>query len=99
MIIHRNNLTILHSSLSQVRRPSQLDPHGTRSVLARALDVWEQASRLTFTEVNSDDADIVVSFANKDLRDTSYPFKGICDILVQGITIRFEQNTAIAFKF
>lgn len=50
-------------SLSSTRRPSQLDPYGTRSVLSRALDVWAQASRLTFTEVNSDEADIVVSFA------------------------------------
>lgn len=51
------------NSLSSSRRPSLLSPHGTRSVLARALDVWEQASRLTFTEINSDEADIVVSFA------------------------------------
>ncbi|GBP69321.1 hypothetical protein EVAR_49608_1 [Eumeta japonica] len=50
-------------SLSQSRPPSQLDVYATRRVLARALDVWQQASRLTFTELNSDEADIVVSFA------------------------------------
>ncbi|XP_038210086.1 matrix metalloproteinase-2-like [Zerene cesonia] len=72
--------TNLTWSLSQSRRPSQLDPHGTRSVLARALDVWEQASRLTFTEVNSDDADIVVSFA-KRFHDDAYPFDGRGSIL------------------
>ncbi|CAH2262858.1 jg9231 [Pararge aegeria aegeria] len=66
--------------LSQSRRPSQIDPHGTRSVLARALDVWQQASRLTFTEINSDDADIVVSFS-KRYHDDPYPFDGRGSIL------------------
>ncbi|XP_048478627.1 matrix metalloproteinase-2 isoform X2 [Plutella xylostella] len=66
--------------LSSLRRPSTLDPHHTRAVLARALDVWEQASRLTFTEVNSDEADIVVSFA-KRYHDDSYPFDGRGSIL------------------
>ncbi|KAL4715417.1 hypothetical protein ACJJTC_015320 [Scirpophaga incertulas] len=61
--------------MSSSRVPSQIDFHGTRSVLARALDVWEQASRLTFTEINSDDADIVVSFA-KRYHDDAYPFDG-----------------------
>lgn len=50
-------------SLKSDRHPSQLDAYGTRDVLARALDVWEQASLLTFREINSDEADIVVSFA------------------------------------
>ncbi|XP_049873115.1 matrix metalloproteinase-14-like [Pectinophora gossypiella] len=72
--------TNLTWSLSSLRRPSQLDPYHTRSVLARALDVWEQASRLTFTEVNSDDADIVVSFA-KRYHDDAYPFDGRGSIL------------------
>ncbi|KAI5637262.1 matrixin domain-containing protein [Phthorimaea operculella] len=66
--------------LSSFRRPSQLDPHHTRSVLKRALDVWEQASRLTFKEVNSDEADIVVSFA-KRYHDDAYPFDGRGSIL------------------
>ncbi|XP_041979195.1 matrix metalloproteinase-2-like [Aricia agestis] len=67
-------------SLSLSRRPSQLDPHRTREVLARALDVWQQASRLTFTEINSDDADIVVSFAKRYHND-AYPFDGRGSIL------------------
>ncbi|KAJ2949188.1 hypothetical protein O0L34_g6131 [Tuta absoluta] len=69
-----------NSSLSSFRRPSQLDPHHTRSVLKRALDVWEQASRLTFKEINSDEADIVVSFA-KRYHDDAYPFDGRGSIL------------------
>ncbi|KAJ8731273.1 hypothetical protein PYW07_004437 [Mythimna separata] len=72
--------TNLTWSLSSSRRPSQLDPHQTRGVLARALDVWAQASRLTFTEVNSDEADIVVSFA-KRFHDDAYPFDGRGSIL------------------
>ncbi|XP_053609179.1 matrix metalloproteinase-2-like [Plodia interpunctella] len=67
--------TNLTWSLKSDRHPSQLDPYGTRDVLARALDVWEQASRLTFREINSDDADIVVSFA-KRYHDDAYPFDG-----------------------
>lgn len=61
-VYHIHNFLLVHS-MSSTRVPSQLDLHGTRSVLARALDVWQQASRLTFTEINSDEADIVVSFA------------------------------------
>jgi hypothetical protein len=33
-----------------------------RYQVQRALNLWQAASRLTFTEVNHDDADIRVSF-------------------------------------
>lgn len=33
-----------------------------RYQVQRALNLWQSASRLTFTEVNHDDADIRVSF-------------------------------------
>ncbi|XP_063536564.1 matrix metalloproteinase-2 [Cydia strobilella] len=72
--------TNLTWSLSSTRRPAALSAYGTRSVLARALDVWEQASRLTFTEINSDDADIVVSFARGQHGD-AYAFDGRGSIL------------------
>lgn len=63
MVVYFFNRFYFIHSLSQDKRPSQLDSGFTRAVLARALDVWQQASRLTFTEINSNQADIVVSFA------------------------------------
>lgn len=72
--------TNLTWSLSSYRRPSTLDIGGTRRELAKALDVWQQASRLTFTEVNSEDSDILVSFA-KRYHDDAYPFDGRGTIL------------------
>lgn len=48
-----------------LRRPPstpRLNPHAVRAELGRALDVWAQHSKLTFTEVDSDRADILVYF-------------------------------------
>ena len=39
------------------------------------MNLWQSASRLRFTEVNSDDADILVSFVTKTHGD-GYPFDG-----------------------
>lgn len=48
--------------------------------MARALDVWAQNSRLTFTETDSDNADILVRFEKGDHND-GYPFDGRGQIL------------------
>lgn len=39
-----------------------MDETHIRYQVQRALNLWQSASRLTFTEVNRDDADIRVSF-------------------------------------
>lgn len=43
-------------------RPRNLDPGRVRSELHRALSVWSKHSNLTFQEINSDRADILVYF-------------------------------------
>lgn len=40
----------------------QLDHGQVRREFYRALDLWAQPSKLTFTETNSDDADILIYF-------------------------------------
>jgi hypothetical protein len=39
-----------------------MDSGQIRYQVHRALNLWQEASRLTFTEVNHEDADIRVSF-------------------------------------
>lgn len=46
-----------------------------QQIFRSALNLWQSASRLQFTEVNSDDADILVSFVTEDHGDR-YPFDG-----------------------
>lgn len=46
----------------RTRQPGRLNSGGVRMELARALDLWARNSKLTFQEINSDDADILVYF-------------------------------------
>jgi len=46
-----------------------------QQIFRSALNLWQSASRLRFTEVNSDEADILVSFVTKTHGD-GYPFDG-----------------------
>lgn len=46
-----------------------------RQIFRDALNLWQSASRLRITEVNSDDADILVSFVTRTHGD-NYPFDG-----------------------
>lgn len=46
-----------------------------QQIFRNALNLWQSASRLRFTEVDSDDADILVSFVTKTHGDR-YPFDG-----------------------
>ena len=46
----------------RTEQPSGLDTGGVRFELSRALDLWARNSKLTFQEVNSDRADILVYF-------------------------------------
>lgn len=50
-----------HFSL-RTEQPSGLDTHEVRQELGRALDLWARNSKLTFREVNSDRADILIYF-------------------------------------
>lgn len=43
-------------------QPSGLDTGGVRLQLSKALNLWARNSRLTFQEINSDRADILVYF-------------------------------------
>ncbi|KAK0178591.1 hypothetical protein PV327_007469 [Microctonus hyperodae] len=42
--------------------PTGLDKNRVRQELSRALDLWARNSKLTFQEVNSEHADILISF-------------------------------------
>lgn len=46
-----------------------------RREISNAFKIWSDASKLTFTEVSSEDADIVVSF-NRRYHGDGYPFDG-----------------------
>ncbi|KAL7289641.1 hypothetical protein TKK_0016371 [Trichogramma kaykai] len=61
-------------------RPSGLETGGVRRELSRALDVWAKNSKLTFQEINSDSADILVSF-HRGYHGDGYPFDGRGQIL------------------
>ncbi|XP_034189072.2 matrix metalloproteinase-2 [Osmia lignaria lignaria] len=64
----------------RTEKPSGLDTGGVRLELSRALDLWARNSKLTFQEVNSDRADILVYFHRRYHGD-GYPFDGRGQIL------------------
>ncbi|KAH0560972.1 hypothetical protein KQX54_010552 [Cotesia glomerata] len=64
----------------RTERPSGLDTYGVRQELSRALDLWARNSKLTFHEVNSDRADILVYF-HRGYHGDGHPFDGRGQIL------------------
>ncbi|XP_022917166.1 matrix metalloproteinase-2-like [Onthophagus taurus] len=60
--------------------PSNIQWEEARQVLAKALDLWAKHSKLTFTEVHHDKADIVVSFFSGDHGD-NFTFDGRGQVL------------------
>lgn len=50
------------NSLRKGAKSKDMEETTIRYQVQRALNLWQAASRLTFTEVNRDDADIRVSF-------------------------------------
>ncbi|KAK7792928.1 hypothetical protein R5R35_008070 [Gryllus longicercus] len=64
----------------QTLYPRNLDPRLVRLQLGRALDVWAQNSKLTFSEVDSKRADILVYF-ERGYHGDGYPFDGRGQIL------------------
>ncbi|XP_018397983.1 PREDICTED: matrix metalloproteinase-2-like [Cyphomyrmex costatus] len=61
-------------------QPSGLDTGGVRLELSKALDLWARNSKLTFQEINSDHADILVYF-HRGYHGDGYPFDGRGQIL------------------
>nr|XP_033330394.1 matrix metalloproteinase-2 isoform X2 [Megalopta genalis] len=64
----------------RTEQPSGLDTGGVRLELSKALGLWARNSRLTFQEVNSDRADILVYF-HRGYHGDGYPFDGKGQIL------------------
>uniref|UniRef100_A0A8D8YNF7 Matrix metalloproteinase-16 n=1 Tax=Cacopsylla melanoneura TaxID=428564 RepID=A0A8D8YNF7_9HEMI len=64
----------------RTERIRNYDPGRIRAELQRSLDVWSKHSKLTFTEVNDDRADILVYFEKEDHQD-GFPFDGPGKIL------------------
>ncbi|XP_046744597.1 matrix metalloproteinase-2-like [Diprion similis] len=60
--------------------PRGLDVGGVRAAFSRALNLWAVNSKLTFTEHNSDYADILIYFERGNHND-GYPFDGKGQIL------------------
>ncbi|XP_076339463.1 matrix metalloproteinase-2-like [Tachypleus tridentatus] len=60
--------------------PRGMDPREVHDQLAKALKVWSDVSKLTFTYIRSAGADIVVSFLSGYHGD-GYPFDGLGHIL------------------
>ncbi|XP_025835811.1 matrix metalloproteinase-2-like, partial [Agrilus planipennis] len=58
----------------------QLNPYEVRYVLSKALNVWARHSKLTFTEVDSDRADILVYF-HRGKHGDNFAFDGKGQIL------------------
>ncbi|XP_066588730.1 matrix metalloproteinase-2 isoform X2 [Prorops nasuta] len=60
--------------------PNDLSKGGVRLELSKALDIWARNSKLTFQEINSNDADILVYF-HQGYHGDGYPFDGRGQIL------------------
>lgn len=65
----------LFFSLNPSYTSSSLTVDTVRSTIAKALKVWSDASTLTFTEIQGEEADIVISFYSRYHGD-GYPFDG-----------------------
>lgn len=61
-IINNNNWCCLFVLSLRTRRLDKVDHGWVRSDLNRAFQVWSKHSKLTFREVNSESADILVFF-------------------------------------
>ncbi|XP_005998659.1 collagenase 3-like [Latimeria chalumnae] len=66
----KNDLTYRIVNYTPDMSPSEVD-----SAIQKALKVWSDVSPLVFTKVDSDDADIQISFGVREHGD-SYPFDG-----------------------
>ncbi|XP_043260687.1 matrix metalloproteinase-2 isoform X1 [Colletes gigas] len=64
----------------RTEQPSGLDTGDVRFELSKALGLWARNSKLTFQEVNSDRADILVYF-HRGYHGDGYPFDGRGQIL------------------
>ncbi|XP_043484667.1 matrix metalloproteinase-2 [Leptopilina heterotoma] len=64
----------------RTEQPSGLETGEVRLELSRALAIWSANSKLTFQEVNSDQADILVYF-HRGYHGDGYPFDGRGKIL------------------
>ncbi|XP_011051500.1 PREDICTED: matrix metalloproteinase-25-like [Acromyrmex echinatior] len=74
--------TTTETTIASLRteQPSGLDTGGVRLELSKALDLWARNSKLTFQEINSDHADILVYF-HRGYHGDGYPFDGRGQIL------------------
>ncbi|XP_011864181.1 PREDICTED: matrix metalloproteinase-14-like isoform X2 [Vollenhovia emeryi] len=80
-MIHTHAFTIATGAFRlRSRKPSGLDTGGVRLELSKALDLWARNSKLTFQEINSDRADILVYF-HRGYHGDGYPFDGKGQIL------------------
>ncbi|XP_048509263.1 matrix metalloproteinase-2-like isoform X2 [Athalia rosae] len=68
------------SASLRTQEPGGLPTGQVRAALSRALDLWARNSKLTFQEINSDSADILVSF-KRGYHGDGYPFDGRGQIL------------------
>lgn len=78
IITNKNNnlyLCCLFVLSLRTRRLDKVDHGWVRSDLNKAFQVWAQYSKLTFREVNSESADILVFFEKLVLRFTPLPIR------------------------
>ncbi|XP_043281634.1 matrix metalloproteinase-2 [Venturia canescens] len=64
----------------RTEQPGGLETGGVRRELSKALNLWASNSKLTFQEINSDQADILVYFY-RGYHGDGYPFDGRGQIL------------------
>ncbi|KAF7988985.1 hypothetical protein HCN44_007295 [Aphidius gifuensis] len=64
----------------RTERPGGLNTHEVRRELGSALNLWARNSKLTFREINSDRADILIYF-QRHYHGDGYPFDGRGQIL------------------
>uniref|UniRef100_A0A2S2Q4U3 Matrix metalloproteinase-17 n=1 Tax=Sipha flava TaxID=143950 RepID=A0A2S2Q4U3_9HEMI len=86
---HRNKRYTLHGQKWQhvnltwslrTRHLERMDHGWVRSDLHKALEIWSKHSKLTFREINSETADILVYF-EKGYHGDGYPFDGRGQVL------------------
>lgn len=93
---HRTDLT--WSLRTTQFQDQNLRSYDVRYVISKALDVWSKHSKLTFAEVDSDRADILIYFHRKDHGD-NFPFDGRGIILAHAFFPTGQEGVSVDVHF
>ncbi|KAL3274574.1 hypothetical protein HHI36_015957 [Cryptolaemus montrouzieri] len=94
--VKRTFLSFLQDYVLRTKNLIGLDYYEVRRMIAKAFEVWSRHSKLTFTEVNSDRADILIYFYSREHGD-NFDFDGKGVVLAHAFFPNGGKSTEVHF--